>query len=117
MNISSLNFLLFVQEKELSTYRPRSLSPFFVKNTEGEISKENKIINKSKRRRGVTNVKKSKPTRPTSQIPEVILTQQEEIDQVNKCWKIIKKTKLSNFLLLMLSKIGLRRKNVLIGMA
>ena len=84
MNILPLNFLLIVQEKEISTYRARSLSPFFVKNSVEEKSNENKIVNKPGRKRAVTNIKtkRGKYTRPISQVPEAILTQQEEIKQV-----------------------------------
>ncbi|KAL7072491.1 hypothetical protein ACQ4LE_007941 [Meloidogyne hapla] len=68
------------RDKEISTYRARSLSPFVVKNSDEEKSDENKIIIKTGRKRAVTNTKtkRGKYTKPTS---KAILTQQEEIKQ------------------------------------
>lgn len=81
MSVFHLNFSPIAQDKEVSTYRARSLSPFFVKNFEEEKSEEKKITVKSSRKRGFTNTrtKRSKYIRPTS---KAILTQQEEIKQV-----------------------------------
>ncbi|CAK5105857.1 unnamed protein product [Meloidogyne enterolobii] len=80
MSVSDLNFSPIAQDKEVSTYRARSLSPFFVKNFEEEKSEEKKIIVKPSRKRGFTNTrtKRSRYTRPTS---KARLTQQEEIKQ------------------------------------
>jgi hypothetical protein len=115
MNILPLTFLLLVQEKEISTYRARSISPYFAKNSDEEKSSENKIINKPGRKKANTNFKAKRGKRLATQVPEAILSQQEEIKQVSVLKiKILKF--FSNFLLLMHSKVGLRQKNVLIGM-